>query len=109
MEVIYQDIYLSPQQDGSFLPLPQHGLSSPPQPQVPLSMSLPLSAAEIIAFAQPTPLSTLIAPTGQLSAQAPHSMHDEGEIRSAAFSPGVKTPWGQTVLHIPQLMHRSSL
>lgn len=35
----------------------------------------PLSAALIMAAAHPTPLSTVMASTGQLSWQAPHSMH----------------------------------
>jgi hypothetical protein len=50
------------------------GLSSP-QPHIPDSIFCPRSAALIMAAAQPTPLSTTMALTGQLSAQAPHSMH----------------------------------
>jgi len=55
----------------------QQVLSSPPQLH-PVSMSFPRSAAPIIAHAQPTPLFTSIACTGQFTAHAPHSMQDAG-------------------------------
>jgi hypothetical protein len=66
----------------------------------------PRRAALIMAAAQPTPLSTVIAPVGQLSWQAPHSMHASGRTRSATAPSGAKTPCGQTMLHMPQLMHK---
>jgi hypothetical protein len=44
------------------------------QPHVPDSMGWPRRAAEIMAAAQPVPLSTAMAAAGQLSWQAPHSM-----------------------------------
>jgi len=70
---------------------------------------LPVRAASIRAAAQPTPLSTEIAPTGQLTMQAPHSMQSSGFTRTAAFSPATNTPCGQTMEHIPQLEQLSSL
>jgi hypothetical protein len=45
----------------------------------------------IIAMAQPTPLSTSIALVGQLTMQAPHSMHLSGDAIRAFFSPASKT------------------
>lgn len=81
---------------------PQHTDSpSPPQPQV--SFLLPVIAARIIASAHPTPLCTVIAPDGQFFMQAPHSMQDAGCAGVTTFSPGTKTPWGHTELHMPQL------
>jgi hypothetical protein len=81
---------------------PQHAESpAPQQPQV--SFLLPVIAALIIASAHPTPLCTLIAPDGQFFMQAPHSMQDAGLARVTTFSPGTKTPWGHTELHMPQL------
>jgi len=70
---------------------------------------LPVSAASIRAAAQPTPLSTEIAPTGQLTMQAPHSMQSSGFARTAASSPATNTPCGQTMEHMPQLEQLSSL
>jgi len=52
-------------------PLQQH--SAPPE-QSQLG-SLPVSHPMITAAAHPTPVSTEIALAGQLSAQAPHSIH----------------------------------
>jgi len=92
-----------PAGDGS----PQHDPGSPPQLHPQLSMSFPRTAALIIAHAQPTPLCTAIAWTGQFRAQAPHSMHAAGRTRSARSAPSAKTPWGQTCVHRRQLMHRS--
>jgi hypothetical protein len=66
----------------------------------------PRNALAIMAAAQPTPLSTVIAPVGQLSWQAPHSMHASGRTNWATAPFGAKTPCGQTMLHMPQLMHR---
>jgi hypothetical protein len=86
---------------------PQQLPGSPPQLHSPLSISLPRSAALIIAQAHPTPLCTVIACTGQLRAQAPHSMQETGAASTAVSLPGMKTPCGQTLLHIPQLMQRS--
>jgi len=60
-----------------------------------------------MAQAQPTPLSTSIAPAGQLRMQAPHSMQASGLTSLAASSPAAKTPCGQTALHIPQLVQSS--
>jgi hypothetical protein len=74
-----------------------------PHPQV-ISFC-PLTAASIIADAHPTPLSTFIAFVGQLSWQAPHSIHAPGFTNCATFPSGLNTPWGHTVLHMPQLMH----
>lgn len=81
---------------------PQHADSpSPQQPQV--SFLLPVIAARIIASAHPTPLFTVIAPDGQFFIQAPHSIQDAGDASVTIFSPGTKTPWGHTELHMPQL------
>lgn len=80
---------------------------SPPQPHSPLSISLPLSAARIIAHAQPTPLCTSIAWAGQFRAHAPHSIHAAGCMSSACSFPSAKTPWGQTCVHRRQLIHFS--
>ncbi len=100
------DVFVFPelQEDVSVLSAQQDPVSPP---QVHLSMSLPLMAALIIAQAHPTPLCTSIAWTGQLRAQAPHSMHRVLWTSTAVFSPSIKTPWGQTWLHRRQLMHRS--
>jgi hypothetical protein len=77
--------------------------SSPPHE----TSSVPFRAARIIAYAHPTPLSTEMAPVGQLSWHAPHSIHERGSTNRATFSFGENTPWGQTILHIPQLIHSS--
>jgi len=69
----------------------------------------PRNAALIIAAAQPTPLSTCSAPTGQLIWHAPHSMHASGRTMRTIFSPVINTPCGQTALHTPQLTHLSAL
>lgn len=47
-----------------------------PHPQV--GSDFPVNDAHIIAAAQPTPLSTLIAPAGQFIRHAPHSIQHEG-------------------------------
>jgi hypothetical protein len=70
-------------------------------------MSFPRSAALIIAHAQPTPLSTSMAPAGQFFAQAPHSIQARGFTSSARLFPSVKTRWGQTCVQRRQLMHFS--
>jgi hypothetical protein len=54
-------------------------------------MSFPLMAALIIAHAQPTPLWTVIACTGQLRAHAPHSMQEAGFASSTWSFPSAKT------------------
>jgi hypothetical protein len=82
-----------------------HFEQEPLHPQ--LTSFCPLTAASIIADAHPTPLSTFIASVGQLSWQAPHSIHAFGFTNRAVFPSGLNTPWGHTVLHIPQLMHNS--
>jgi hypothetical protein len=76
----------------------QHDVVSP-QPQ--LSSFAPVSAAHIIAEAHPTPLSTSIAPVGQLTLQAPHSMHLWGSSSRASLPFCEKTRWGHTMEHIP--------
>lgn len=91
-----------PQHAAGFVP--QHAGSGPPH----VGSFSPRSAALIIAAAQPTPLSTLSAPVGQLSWHAPHSMQASALTictRRVSCVPGAKTPCGHTVLHIPQLMH----
>jgi hypothetical protein len=80
---------------------------SSPQLHSPLSISLPRSAALIIAHAHPTPLCTVIACTGQFMAQAPHSIHETDTASTAVSLPGTNTPCGQTLLHIPQFIQRS--
>lgn len=65
----------------------------------------PLMAALIIADAQPTPLSTLMAEEGQLTWQAPHSMHFSGRERRTFPSPLWNTRCGHTSRHLPQLTH----
>jgi len=52
---------------------------------------LPVKAALNMAAAQPTPLSTVIAPVGQFSAQAPHSMHSDGRESLALRPEAVNT------------------
>ena len=69
---------LSAARGAFFSRSPQQDASLPPQLHSPLSMLFPLSAAAIIAQAQPTPLCTVMAWTGQLRAHAPHSIHDAG-------------------------------
>jgi len=59
----------------------------------------------IMAVAQPTPLSTRMAPVSQFNWQAPHSMQAARLTMRATVSPGTNTPCGQTMLHIPQLLH----
>ena len=58
-----------------------------------------------MAAAHPTPACTWIAPGSQLSMQAPHSIQAGRLTIRATVSPGSKTPWGQTMLHNPQLVH----
>ena len=86
---------------------PQQDPASPPQLHSPLSISFPRKAALIIAQAHPTPLCTSIACTGQLRAQAPHSIQASGRVRFTCSFPSVKTPLGQTCVQRLQLMHRS--
>ncbi len=71
--------------------------------------SFPLKAAMIMAAAHPTPLSTAIAPEGQLIWQAPHSMHRSARTIRTLPSPCANTRCGQTFRHMPQLMHRPGL
>ena len=66
-----------------------------------------MRAAFIIAAAQPTSLSTLIAPAEQFIAQAPHSMHSDGATRRALPLSALNTPWGQTEAQMPQLLQSS--
>jgi hypothetical protein len=56
----------------------------------------------MMAYAQPTPLSTLSAPVGQFSWHAPHSMHEGAwATRTTPFS-RAKTSCGQTAMHVQQ-------
>ena len=64
----------------------------------------PVSAAWIMAAAQPTPACTLIAPGSQLSMHAPHSIQAFLLTMRAMVSPASNTPCGQTVLQNPQLV-----
>lgn len=59
-----------------------------------------------MAAAQPTPLFTVMAPVGQLSWQAPHSMQAFGATSCATRSGCAKTRCGQTMVHKPQPTHR---
>jgi hypothetical protein len=88
-----------------FLYLPFHFEQELSQPQV--TSFCPLTAAIIIAEAHPAPLFTCIAFVGQLSWQAPHSMHASGFTNRAVFLSGLNTLWGHIVLHIPQLLLKS--
>jgi hypothetical protein len=65
----------------------------------------PVRAARIMAAAHPTPLSTVIAPVGQLSWQAPHSMHASGRTSWARRLFMANTAWGQTMTHSSQPIH----
>jgi hypothetical protein len=68
---------------------------------------LPFSQRLMMRAAQPTPGDTDNASTGQLLAQAPHSMQPlRSTIRAFRFSIA-STPWGHTWLHTPHPMHRS--
>jgi hypothetical protein len=49
-----------------------------------------------------------MASVGQLRAQAPHSMHPSGSLMDALLPFNKNTPWGQTVVHIPQPTHAST-
>jgi hypothetical protein len=99
--------YFSSQEHGSSSCVPQQEPSGPPQEHSPLSMSFPRMAAPIIAHAQPTPLSTSMACTGQFFAHAPHSMQARGFASMARSVPSAKTRWGQTCVQRRQLMHFS--
>ena len=57
-----------------------------------------------MAVAHPTPLSTFMAPLGQLRWQAPHSIQASALARMAYFFPSLNTPCGQTMLHMPQFI-----
>jgi hypothetical protein len=61
----------------------------------------------MMAAAQPTPESTVIAPNSQFRAQAPHSMHWSLSVIAARLSRISKTPCGQTSAHLPQPVHLS--
>ena len=87
--------YLSVEQQDDSLSLPH------------VASFLPVRAAWIIAAAHPTPLSTVIASVGQLSWQAPHSIHASGRTSLAKRPFIAKTPCGQTMLHIAQPVHSS--
>lgn len=78
-----------------------------PGPHLQAGCLRPVRAARIIAVAQPTPLSTRIAPSGQFFAQAPHSMQEPRSARRASPSPFSNTPCGQTTAHIPQRVQRA--
>jgi hypothetical protein len=105
--------YFSEQPHDELPPVP-----TPPQ-QLPSSQvsGPPVSAARIMAAAQPTPLCTRMASTGQFIWQAPHSMQasllttdatDFEDSKPVVFrSPTVKTACGHTSTHIRQPMHLS--
>jgi hypothetical protein len=61
----------------------------------------------MIAEAQPTPESTVMAPKSQFLAQAPHSMHRSLSVTTARLSCIMKTPCGQTSTHLPHPAHFS--
>jgi hypothetical protein len=86
-------------------------VSSSVPPQHPLSPHvtslLPVRAALIMAWAQPTPASTVMAPSGQFLAHAPHSMQFSGLWIDARRSCMEKTPCGQTSVHLSQPIHLS--
>ena len=79
------------------------------QPHEHVGSFSPFKAARIIAVAHPTPLLTKIAPVGQFNWQAPHSMHRCGAAKLTKLLFRSKTAWGQTVVHILQLLHNSVL
>jgi len=56
----------------------------------------------MIPEAHPTPARTVIAPAGQLRAQAPHSMQASRSVILALPSFIAKIAWGQTATHMPQ-------
>ena len=87
--------YPSAEQQGDSLWLPR------------VASFLPVRAAWIIAAAHPTPLSTVTASVGQLSWQAPHSIHASGRTSLAKRPFIANTPCGQTMLHIAQPVHSS--
>jgi len=64
-----------------------------------------LAMHPLTAAAQPTPVVTATAPARQFRMQAPHSMQAARLTMRATVSPGTNTPCGQTMLHIPQLLH----
>lgn len=66
---------------------------------------LPLIQVRMIYSAHPTPGLTRMAAVGQFWAHAPHSIQPS-RSRIAAFFPTLsKTPWGQTISHIPHPLH----
>lgn len=99
------DNHFPPKQEDFSSCTPQQEAPSPPQLHS-VSMSFPRRAALIIAHAHPTPLCTSIARTGQLRAQAPHSMQEAGSTRSTWSFPSAKTACGHTCVQRLQLMHR---
>jgi hypothetical protein len=70
--------------------------------------ALPVIMPLMMAAAQPTPESTVIAPNSQFMAQAPHSMHLSLSVTMARLSCMRKTPCGQTSTHRPQPVHFSA-
>jgi hypothetical protein len=84
------------------------------QQQLPLSLqsqvgSVPLSNPLMIPAAQPTPDLTLMAPSGQFIAHAPHSMHKSLCMMDALLFLISKTACGQTKVHIRHPLHNSTL
>jgi hypothetical protein len=61
----------------------------------------------MMSDAQPTPGLTLMASTGQFIAQAPHSMQPSRSTIYTFLPVNMKTPCGQTWVHIPQPIHFS--
>lgn len=58
--------------------------------------SVPVKAPVMIPVAQPTPALTVIAPKGQLRAQAPHSMHALMSRMRAVLPENSRTLCGHT-------------
>ena len=70
--------------------------------------SVPVRKPMITPAAQPTPYSTVMASSGQLVWQAPHSMQASLSAMRAFFESSISnTACGHTIVHILQPMHFS--
>jgi hypothetical protein len=69
--------------------------------------SVPRMIPLMIPAAQPTPDFTVIAPSGQFFAQAPHSMQKSLRRITARLFSISKTACGHTIMHIRQPLHFS--
>jgi hypothetical protein len=67
----------------------------------------PVRAARIMALAQPTPLSTAIAPVTQFNWQAPHSMQARAFVNLARRPSISNTACGQTATHMAHPLQSS--